>query len=908
MTDVESSTQAWDESPASARKALEHHDRIVTGAVEQSGGQMVESGREGDSILAVFTNATGAVACALDLQRALQRQPWPDERSLRVRVALHTGAADLENGHYVGIALYRCARIMATAHGGQTLLSTATRELVADALPGGVTLLDLGAHQLRDLSRPEHVYQLLHPDLQRDFPPLKSAAAFPNNLPNLLTTFVDREEELRRIRSLLRSSRLVTVTGTGGAGKSRLAIEVAKASQDLWPDGRWWLELTTEEDVAAALVARLELPGRGAPLDVVSSWLANKRALVIFDNCEHIVETCARVCEALLARSPDLAILATSREPLRVQGEARWPLASLADADALSLFEARARLVRPSFSAGLSPSTVSQICRRLDSLPLAIEMAAARVDAMSELELLDDLTKRFGSLESASRTGPERQQTMTATIDWSHRLLKPDEARVFRRLAVFDGGFTMDAAEVVCGEGVADVRAVVGALAQKSMVVAESAGDRTRYRLLEWHLDFARHKLREAGEERALEERHYGYFRSATWTPADSSNFWRAVTWAEAHAVDGGLGLALEIADSDFSAQARAKDLILALLKRPQTDATLKARALTMAARLAYRQAENAEARSLAASAIAAARETGDADLVGRALNGAGLIHETSGDLAVAQRMYDEALAVLRESSDRVLREDVSNHRALLAIIQGDPAGALAILRPCVEGARAAADAPRLARYLDSAANAELDAGDADAAAASWTEALTVFAAVNDWFGIIWSLVGLCLVAAARQEDERSLRLVSAAKRLAAEYSLGMWPYRIAQLEASLKEARRRLGNKERADAAWSEGASMTTPEVIAYALTAERPTAGEKEPETGPLSRREREVVALVAAGLTNREIARRLYIAERTAEGHVERIRNKLGLRSRTEVATWAVTHGIKPAVDNPPRASKV
>jgi non-specific serine/threonine protein kinase len=327
-----------------------------------------------------------------------------------------------------------------------------------------------------------------------------------------------------------------------------------------------------------------------------------------------------------------------------------------------------------------------------------------------------------------------------------------------------------------------------------------------------------------------------------------------------------------------------------------------------MAARLAWRQADQVASRRLAESAVSMARQVGDPELIARALNGAGLVYEMAGELVLAGQMYDEALSILSDSTNRQLVADVSNARGLLAITQGDPATAVEILSPCVALAASQDDPPRMARYLESLANAQLDLGQVDEAAESWNESLSVFRVVNDWFGIIWSLIGLSLVAAARSQDERALRLAGAADRLTREYSLTTWSFRAQHLEAALKQAHARLGAKARGEAAWKEGRSMATAEALEYALGGERPPE-EALTDTGPLSRREREVVMLVATGMTNKEIGQRLFIAERTAEGHVERIRNKLGVRSRTEVATWAVAHGLGPTkLDNPPARSTV
>ena len=737
-------------------------------------------------------------------------------------------------------------------------------------------------------------------DTAMDRVAVRGKDAFPasSNVPHHLTSFVGREAELRSLKGLLATSRLVTLTGTGGAGKSRLVAEVARANANLWPDGVWWIDLAAADDVSGAVVATLELPGRGFAQDVVASWLAARKALLVLDNCEHLVADCATFCQKMLERCAQLNIIATSRESLGVPGEARWPVTSLLDVDALHLFEARARLVSPDFkmaSGNLDP--VTRICERLDRLPLAIEMAAARIDVMSELELLNNLNDRFRFLTSGTRAAPQRQQTMAATIDWSYRLLTDDEARLFRRLAVFQGGFTAESAEAVCSDGIeTNLIDVLAGLVKKSMVVADRLDSGTRFRLLESHHDFAGARLHESGELDSMQKSHYDYFSSRRWEPVESANFWHAVSWGRDNAQDGGLGLALEIADSDFGDQTRAGILILDLLEHSKPSETLRVKATLMAARLAWRQADHSASRRLTESAVSMARKVRDPELIARALNRAGLVYETAGELALAGQMYDEALSILSDSTNRGLVADVNNMRGLLAIAQGDPASAIEILNPCVASARAKDDPARMARYLESLANAQLDLGQVDEAAESWNESLSVFRVVNDWFGIIWSLLGLSLVAAARRQDDRALRLAGAADRLAREYSLTTWSFRGQQLEDASKQALHRLGTKGRGEAALKEGRTMTTAEALEYALGGDRPL-GVEPSDQGLLSRREREVVTMVASGMTNKEIAQRLFIAERTAEGHVERIRNKLGVRSRTEVATWAVAHGLWP-----------
>ena len=757
----------------------------------------------------------------------------------------------------------------------------------------------------------------------------------PSNLPHHLTSFVGREAELRSLKGLFSTARMITLTGTGGSGKTRLAAEVVKTSLSLWPDGVWWIELEAATDVSGAVLATLALPGQGTAQDVISSWLTKRRALLVLDNCEHLVAECAALCHWVLERCPQLNVIATSREPLGVPGEVRWPVASLGDPDALLLFEARARLVSPDFkmaTGNLDP--VTRICERLDRLPLAIEMAAARLDVMTEHEMLTNLNDRFRLLTSETRTAPQRQKTMEAAIDWSHRLLTDDETRLFRRLSVFQGGFTLDGVQAVCAdEAEANLMGLLGALVKKSMVVADRLDDgSTRFRLLESHHAYALDRLREARELELMNKRHYEYFmaslaaRTIPWTgpkavgPApgiadqewkalESANLWAGITWAREHAEDMGLGLALEVADFEFTDHQRARTMMLDLLSHsadsPATGA-VRAKAFNVAARLVARLGDYDTGRSLADTSVTLARKLEDPELIAYIVNGAGMVYQARRELDTAGRMYDEALSLLEGSSNRRLTIEVKNCLGLLAVDRGDHATARDILTECVAHSRSEGDEPTMARHLESLANAQLGLGDIDAAAASWTESLSIYRDLNDPFGTIWCVGGMTLVAAARGNHETALRLAAVADRMSREWSLSTGSFRLSQLDEACRLARVGLGARK-SEGIWNDGQAMSTERALGYALGTEART--EAIVDAGPLSRREREVVAMVAAGMTNREIAESLFIAERTAEGHVERIRNKLGFRSRTEVATWAVERGLgSRELDKPHSTSTV
>jgi predicted ATPase/class 3 adenylate cyclase/DNA-binding CsgD family transcriptional regulator len=536
LTDVEGSTRLWESAADAMGAAVARHYELLDAAISLHGGvRPVEQG-EGDSVVAAFTLASDGLAAALDVQRAFCAEAWPGGAALKLRVALHTGEAQLrDEGNHFGRAVNRCARLRAIAHGGQVILSRATHDLVLDRLPDGAALENLGVHRLRDLGRPEHVFGLLHPDLPGDFGALRSLDALPNNLPGELTSFVGRRAELGQVRELLGSARLLTLTGAGGCGKTRLALQAAADAIDDYPDGVWWVELARLEDaglLAAAVIAAVgvaEVPGR-SPLDVLVAHLHERSALLVLDNCEHLLAACAELADPLLRACPSLTVLATSRAPLGVPGEAPWrvpsmslpdearslPIEALSQSDAVRLFIDRALQVRPNFAVTTAnASAVAQICHDLDGIPLAIELAAARVRMLALEQVARGLNDRFHLLTGGSRTVMPRHQTLEASIDWSHELLSDGERILLRRLSVFAGGWMLDAAEEVCeGDGI-DRYAVLDlltGLVDKSLVTTVEQGVEVRYGLLETVRQYATARLAAAGEVEAARDRHLRYF------------------------------------------------------------------------------------------------------------------------------------------------------------------------------------------------------------------------------------------------------------------------------------------------------------------------------------------------------------------------------------------------------------
>jgi predicted ATPase/DNA-binding CsgD family transcriptional regulator len=517
-----------------------HYELLDEGIRGHRGVRPVEQG-EGDSVVGAFARASDAVAAALDAQRALVGEPWPEGAQLRVRMAVHTGEAELRGeDNYFGPAVIRCARLRAIAHGGQVLVSQPTADLVVGRLPEGASLADLGSHRLKDLGRPEQVFELRHPDLPGGFGPLRSLDAFPHNLPVQLTTFVGRRKELGEAAGLLASTRLLSLTGAGGCGKTRLALQLAAEVAEHYPGGVWLVELAPVADpgrVAGSIAVALGEGDAGADtVEAIVSRLDAGAALLVLDNCEHLLDSVAALADLLLRRCPRLVIVATTREPLGVPGETGWRVPSLSlpgrfeaveleglsQFDAVRLFLDRAAKARPNFVLGVDNApAVAQVCARLDGIPLAIELAAARVRGMTVEQVAAGLDDRFRLLTGGARTVLPRQQTLQASVDWGYGLLSDAEGIVFRRLAVFAGGFSLDAAErVVAGDGVEPVEVLdlLLGLVDKSMVLAEDTG---RYRLLETLRQYGAARLLDAGETPVVRDRHLAWARAAVRDPIE---------------------------------------------------------------------------------------------------------------------------------------------------------------------------------------------------------------------------------------------------------------------------------------------------------------------------------------------------------------------------------------------------
>jgi predicted ATPase/class 3 adenylate cyclase/DNA-binding CsgD family transcriptional regulator len=715
LADVEGSTRLWETHPGEMTSAVARLNQTVSEVIAAHGGvRPVEQG-EGDSFVAAFARASDAVACALELQRA-------PLAPIRLRMGVHTGEVQLrDDGNYAGPTINRTARLRDLAHGGQTVLSGATEDMVVDRLPPGAWLTDLGTHPLRDLPRPERVLQLCHPDLRVEFPPLRTpSTVISDNLPVQLTNFVGRGAQMTDVEKLLVDNRLVTLTGAGGAGKTRLGVEIAARIAAEFGDGVWYVDLApiTHPGVVAVAVARAfglpDQPGRST-MDTLLRFVSDRQMLVVLDNCEHLLDASAELVVALLGAAPGLTVLATSREPIGVAGEVSWRVPSLSLAhEAIELFIDRARRARPDFRiTDDNTTTVTEICARLDGMPLAIELAAARVRALSLGEILDGLHDRFRLLTGGSRTAVRRQQTLRASVDWSHALLTEPERVLFRRLAVFLGGFDLDAAQAVAGSGAVERYQVLDQLTllvDKSLVVADESGGRTRYRLLETVRQYALEKLGESGDAIVVRSRHRDYYTSAAAAidaPAGSDyeqrldqaemeidNLRAAFGWSRENS---DTALALTLASSLqplWVTRGRMRegsawfDTVLTdeAAQDPGMAAAVRARALADKAIFdaAFGAADSV---NRAQQALALARDIDDPAVLVRALIACGITAAYNAELAAAY--FTEAVELARELDDKWRLSQILAWQADALIVAGDPIAA----RAAAEEGRDLADA-----------------------------------------------------------------------------------------------------------------------------------------------------------------------------------------------------------------------
>jgi predicted ATPase/class 3 adenylate cyclase/tetratricopeptide (TPR) repeat protein len=873
FTDVEGSTHLWEQHPETVNLDLARHEILLSQAIESHDGCVFKT--VGDGVYAAFATARTALSAAIAAQCALYTEPWHTPEPIRVRMALHTGTAEQRGGDYFGPSLNRVARLLATGHGGQILLTKATYVLVRNNLPEGVALWDLGEHRLPDLAQSERVFQVVHPELPEKFPPLRSLDHRRNNLPLQLTSFVGRERELDEIRRQLEQARLLTLTGPGGVGKPRLALQVAADLLDRFADGVWLVDLAPLSDpglvaeVVASSVGVREETNRPV-LATLASELQDRMLLVLLDNCEHLLDASAELVVTLLRACPSLRVLATSREPLRLSGEFTYPVPTLALPDlrnlppvesltqyeAVELFVERAALTRAGFAVTSgNASAVAHLCHRLDGIPLAVELAAAWVRVLSPEEIASRLDNRFRFLTGGARTALRRQQTLQAMIDWSHDLLSDSERVLLRRLSVFAGGWTLEAAETVCGIDTGtvplpspihpqggyppstreaetrhtpihstDILDLLSRLVDKSLVVVEQTpGGDSRFRLLETIRHYGHERLLEAGEAERVRQSHAEFFlglaeeaephlagaEQGVWLDGlerEHDNFRAALEWSLSQGSGGhGSGVGGQEGAGTFRFQPSALSpqpsalnpreaglrLVGALwrfwemrghlhegrhrleqvLARGAERTTARAKALEGAGALAWGQSDYSAAQSLLEESLAIRRELGDQAGIAGALNWLGLVRRSRHDYEAARRLHQESRAICQQSGDTAGVAAALVHLGRVAHEQDDLRTARAFYEASLAMERQSGNSRGVALSLNRLGLVAYVQGDYPMARSLFEESLAIRRELGDRAGIAGSLSNLGLAVQEMGDYEGARTLFE--ESLAIERELG---------------------------------------------------------------------------------------------------------------------------------------
>jgi predicted ATPase/class 3 adenylate cyclase len=812
FTDMEGSTPLLVQLGDAAYNTLRNDFyKILRSACDAHGGREVED--TGDGTHAVFRSALDAVRAAADAQRAMRAHPWPQGVEVRVRIGLHTGAPLATQTRYVGIDVHRVARICQAAWGGQVLLTEEARDALAGSLAGEFTLKDLGPHRLRGLQRAEQVFQLLHDALPAEFPPVRSLDSLPNNLPRQLSAFVGREREMARVRDLVETSRLVTLTGAGGCGKTRLALQVAADLADAYRDGAWLVELAplsdpalVTQEIASALRVREQ---QGRPLiATLVEYLEPRTLLLVLDNCEHLVQGTAEAADGLLRACPNLRILATSREPLAIGGEATYRVPSLslpqldrmpglerlAESEAVRLFVDRAASAARFQLTSQNAPLVAHICQRLDGIPLAIELAAARVKVLSLDQIAVRLNDRFRLLTGGSRTAMARQQTLRAAMDWSYALLSDAERRLLARLSVFAGSWTLDAVEAVCaGDGIesGDVLDLVTQLVDKSLVgVDESSGD-GRYRLLETVRQYSRDRLLEMRADETFRRRHRDWHlrlagdaesglrgpRQGEWLARldlDHDDVRAALEWCVANPDEAEAGVRLAAAMGRFwwirGYLTEARKWLTALLaKAPKAETLWRSRALLEAGRLAWAQSDYTAATGFFDQSLLLSRALRDVEGTVDALNMLGLDALAASEYARARVYLDEALPLARTVGDRHRLAVLLNNLGLVDAATGDHERARALHRECLDIRRQVGDAHGAAIALNNLGLVAAATRDHAAAQTLYEESLDIHKRLGNKQHIMSTLNNLGHLALEGGDYDRAASLCDQSLTLAHE-------------------------------------------------------------------------------------------------------------------------------------------
>ena len=808
FTDIEGSTRLLEELGDRYADVLAEHHRLMRAAFQPRGG--VEVDTAGDAFFVAFTRASDCLAAAAAAQDALA------PTGLRVRMGIHTGQPLLTETGYVGMDVHQAARVMSAGHGGQVLVSDATRAL----LDGDLGLTELGLHRLKDLTEPQRLWQLG----ADEFPPLKTL--YQTNLPIQPTALVGREQELEDVLALLSEARLVTLTGAGGSGKTRLALQAAAELVEEFKDGVWWVSLSALRDAELVEPAIAHAVGARHGL---AEHLRQKRMLVLLDNFEHLLDAARNVAE-LLAEAPDLRVLATSRERLGVSAEQEYAVPTMAAADGLALFTARARRLRPDFEPD---AAVAEICRRLDGLPLAIELAAARAKVLRPEQILERLGRGLELLTSGARDAPERHQTLRATIEWSHDLLDEDERTLLACLSVFAGSFALEAAEAICE---AELDTLTG-LVDKSLLRQSEDG---RFFLLETIREYALERLEASDEADDLRRRHLDHFlafaedaciemqrsdqeRWLRLLATDKENLRAAIDWASEREPTSALRLCTALAwfwSSGSDMQEGRRRFELSLARTPDAPSELRAAALDGAAVVCHGCGDFSGEREFATEQLLLAEELGSPKVRARALSNLGLaVAADEGDLDRAESLLIESVDVARTTGDDWVLMVSALNLGSVALARRDYEVASASLDEALALSQASGDRVIRMHTLFNLGRSQLEAGDPTHAAQLFDECIRMCRDLGFWDGVIYCLVGLAGVFLRQGAAEPAARLLGAAEAGRAVLDIQYEPPE-EELRDRTETAVRQQLTEESRERAWAEGRAMSVEEAADHALS----------------------------------------------------------------------------------------
>jgi predicted ATPase/class 3 adenylate cyclase len=855
FTDIEGSTRLLQELGEGYQKVQDRHAEIIRTAF----GTGHEIRTEGDSFFVVFRSPVEALRAAVAAQRALAEEDWPHGDPLRVRMGMHTGEGVPGGDDYLGIDVNRAARIAAAGHGGQVLVSDATRGLVEHALPEGVTIRDLGLHRLKDIEHPEHLHDLVVDGLDAEFAPIRTLEVRPTNLPPIRTSFVGRRREIAELSELLTTARLLTLTGPGGTGKTRLALRVAADQLDGFADGVFFVDLSplTDPDLVLGQIASTlrvrEGVGRGLA-DALADYLRDREMLLLLDNLEQLLDAAPALGD-LLDAAPNVRILATSRIPLRVTGEQEFhvrplplpraeeltDLERLTSCESVRLFLERAAAVRPDFRiTETTGPAVAEIASRLDGLPLALELAASRVKILSPEALSERLEQRLPLLTGGARDLPERQRTLRDAIEWSHDLLSPDEQRLFARVSVFAGGWILESAEAVCDSEV-EVLDGLGTLVDASLVRRrETAGGEVRFRMLETIREFAAERLAQSGGDAEVRRRHAEHFLDLaeesrphlergdepSWLDRledEHDNLRAALDWAE-RVGDADTAVRIFAALWGFwrrrghLAESRARLERLIELPAVRERGRLRALALGTLGSVAYWQRDYDRMAPLYEEALDIARELDDRRLLAEALHNASFIRIARGEIGADESLTREALVAAHEAGDALLEGRIHVGLAYLHMIRGDPAGAVVAIRDAVALQRQEGDKMSLAESLMALAAVEYATGEPASADRHVQEAFRTHIEDRNLIGAAFGLTPMAVVALRAKRYARAVTLAAASARWQDELGGGPPPF-VRKYYVDPEQAAREHLTEDEYEAAVAQGRAMSFDQAVAFAL-----------------------------------------------------------------------------------------